>query len=92
MEGTDEAMRPIRWRSKVDSNRRSLSRECRLIFAEKRAFRSIRVVKTGHPFSRGTSGSNPCTLQSGYWLVGIVDWPNRASLPGVACESCVLST
>ncbi len=37
MEGTDEAMRPIRWRSKVDSNRRSLSRECRLIFAEKRA-------------------------------------------------------
>src|SRR6267378_4324277 len=25
----------------------------------------------------GTEGSNPCTLQSGYWLVGIVDWPNR---------------
>src|ERR1700682_1696124 len=36
--------------------------------------------------------SNPCTLQSGYWLVGVVDWPNRAGLPGVACESCVLST
>lgn len=42
--------------------------------------------------TRGTSGSNPCTLQSGYWLVGIVDWPNRAGLPGVARESCVLST
>src|ERR1700737_3250542 len=28
----------------------------------------------------------------GYWLVGIVDWPNRAGLPGVARESCVLST
>src|SRR3954451_22431442 len=36
--------------------------------------------------------SNPCTLQSGHWLVGIVDWPNRAGLPGVARESCVLST
>ena len=23
----------------------------------------------------------------GYWLVGIVDWPNRAGLPGVAQES-----
>src|SRR5437762_13034851 len=33
---------------------------------------------------RGTEGSNPCTLQSGYWLVAIVDWPNRAGLPGVA--------
>jgi hypothetical protein len=32
----------------------------------------------------GTDGSNPCTLQSGHWLVGIVDWPNRAGLPGVA--------
>src|SRR5207253_352763 len=42
--------------------------------------------------SRGTDGSNPCTLQGGYWLVGIVDWPNRAGLPGVARESCVLST
>src|SRR4029077_1216327 len=41
---------------------------------------------------RGTDGSNPCTLQGGYWLVGIVDWPNRAGLPGVARESCVLST
>src|SRR6267142_1588845 len=41
---------------------------------------------------RGTSSSNSCTLQSGYWLVGIVDWPNRAGLPGVARESCVLST
>src|SRR6266481_1023882 len=41
---------------------------------------------------RGTEGSNPCTLQSGYWLVGIVDWPDRAGLPGVARESCVLST
>src|ERR1700674_5518992 len=37
--------------------------------------------------SRGTEGSNPCTLQSGYWLVGIVDWPDRAGLPGVAHES-----
>src|SRR5205807_3214622 len=37
--------------------------------------------------SRGAEGSNPCTLQSGYWLVGIVDWPDRAGLPGVACES-----
>ena len=36
-----------------------------------------------------TESSNPCTLQSGYWLVGIVDWPNRAGLPGVARESCV---
>src|SRR5712675_1621537 len=27
---------------------------------------------------------NPCTLQSGYWLVGIVDWPDRAGLPGAA--------
>ena len=40
--------------------------------------------------ARGTEGSNPCTLQGGYWLVGIVDWPNRAGLPGVARESCVL--
>src|ERR1700732_2257214 len=47
---------------------------------------------TERPFSRGTDGSNPCTLQSGHWLVGIVDWPNRAGLPGVARESCVLST
>jgi hypothetical protein len=31
-------------------------------------------------------------FQGGYWLVGIVDWPNRAGLPGVARESCVLST
>ena len=36
---------------------------------------------------RGTEGSNPCTLQSGYWLVGIVDWPDRAGLPGVAPRS-----
>jgi hypothetical protein len=35
----------------------------------------------------GTEGSNPCTLQSGYRLVGIVDWPDRAGLPGVAHES-----
>src|SRR5713101_3040086 len=35
----------------------------------------------------GTESSNPCTLQSGYWLVGIVDWPDRAGLPGVAHES-----
>jgi hypothetical protein len=48
--------------------------------------------KRSDPVARGTSGSNPCTLQSGHWLVGIVDWPNRAGLPGVACESCVLST
>src|SRR6185369_11955902 len=40
----------------------------------------------------GTEGSNPCTLQSGYWLVSIVDWSGRAGLPGVARESCVLST
>src|SRR6266849_6612514 len=40
-----------RWR-KTDSNCRSLSRECR------RTYRSIRVVKTGHPHSRGTIGSN----------------------------------
>ena len=46
-----------RW-SEGDSNCRSLSRECRLIFAEEKAFRLIRVVKTGDPFSRGTSGSN----------------------------------
>src|SRR5712672_1030407 len=38
-------------------------------------------------FARGTESSNPCTLQSGYWLVGIVDWPDRAGLPGVAHES-----
>jgi hypothetical protein len=38
----------------------------------RRAFRSIRAVKTDRPFSRGTSGSNPCTLESGCWLVGIV--------------------
>jgi len=36
---------------------------------------------------RGTDGSNPCTLQGGYRLVGIVDWPDRAGLPGVALES-----
>src|SRR4029077_9687275 len=35
----------------------------------------------------GTEDSNPCTLQSGYWLVGIVDWPNRAGLPEVAREA-----
>src|SRR6202035_5855679 len=43
------------------------------------------------PYGRPTV-PNPCTLQSGYGLVGIVDWPNRAGLPGVARESCVLST
>jgi len=31
-------------------------------------------------------------LQSGYWLVGIVDWPKTGRLPGVARESWVLST
>src|ERR1700751_1298500 len=36
---------------------------------------------------RGTEGSNPCTLQSGYWLVDIVDWSGRAGRPGVARES-----
>src|SRR5260370_28933234 len=44
----------------------------------------------GEPLSLsrgGTEGSNPCTLQSGYWLVSIVDWPDRAGLPGVAHES-----
>jgi hypothetical protein len=34
----------------------------------------------------------PCTLQSGFWLVRIVDWSGRAGLPGVARESCVLGT
>src|SRR5439155_20021095 len=48
--------------------------------------------KSSDNLARGTNGSNPCTLQSGHWLVGIVDWPNLAGLPGVACESCVLST
>src|SRR6266404_2299831 len=48
--------------------------------------------KSSDILARGTEGSNPCTLQSGYWLVGIVDWPDRAGLPGVARESCVLST
>ena len=33
--------------------------------------------------TKGTEGSNPCTLQGGYRLVGIVDWPDRAGLPGV---------
>jgi hypothetical protein len=65
----------------------------RLILGEEKGRRSIRVVaKDAVPSHGGTSGSNPCTLQSGYWLVGIVDWPNRAGLPGVARESCVLST
>ena len=42
---------------------------------------------SGFPGSvTGTKGSNPCTLESGYWLVGIVDWPDRAGLPGVARE------
>jgi hypothetical protein len=50
------------------------------------------VVLKDASLPRATGGSNPCTLQSGYWLVGIVDWPDRAGLPGVACESCVLST
>jgi hypothetical protein len=40
-------------------------------------FRRERLTR----FERGTGGSNPCTLQSGHWLVGIVDWPNRAGLP-----------
>jgi hypothetical protein len=31
--------------------------------------------KTELTLAGGTEGSNPCTLQSGYWLVGIVDWP-----------------
>src|SRR5438132_1130336 len=34
----------------------------------------------------------PVPFKAVNWLVGIVDWPNRAGLPGVACESCVLST
>src|SRR5580704_11891656 len=48
--------------------------------------------KSSDILARGTDSSNPCTFQSGYWLVGVVDWPNRAGLPGVARESCVLST
>ena len=46
-----------------------------------RPFSSPKITRA---FARGTGGSNPCTLQSGHWLVGIVDWPNRAGLPGVA--------
>src|ERR1700726_1688427 len=38
------------------------------------------------------SAQIPVPFKSGYWLVGIVHWPNRAGLPGVARESCVLST
>jgi hypothetical protein len=45
------------------------------------------VSKVAVLFHGGTSGSNPCTLQGGYRLVGIVDWPDRAGLPGVALES-----
>ena len=44
------------------------------------------VSKVAVLFHGGTSGSNPCTLQGGYWLVGIVDWPDRAGLPGVSNE------
>src|SRR5690348_6051136 len=58
-----------------------------------RWFESISLQRRVHKPSvppeispRGTDGSNPCALQSGYWLVGIVDWPNRAGLPGVARE------
>src|SRR4029077_20660511 len=50
----------------------------------------FRACPVGHDLAasaRGTEGSNPCTLQGGYWLVGIVDWPDRAGLPGVALES-----
>jgi hypothetical protein len=43
-----------------------------------------RIKREGSP--RRTKGSNPCTLQSGYWLVDIIDWSSRAGLPGVARE------
>src|SRR6266478_8965071 len=81
----------LRW-SKGDSNCRSPSRECRLIFAEQKGLQVDQSSQNRPSVFTGTNGSNPCTLQSGHWLVGIVDWPNRAGLPGVACESCVLST
>jgi hypothetical protein len=45
------------------------------------------VSKKASALLRGTEGSNPCTLQSGYWLVDIVDWSSRAGRPGVARES-----
>jgi hypothetical protein len=35
----------------------------------------------------GEADMNPCTLQSGYRPVGVVDWSDRAGLPGVALES-----
>src|SRR5712671_5714217 len=37
--------------------------------------------------ARRMGTKNPCTLQGGYRLVRIVDWPDRAGLPGVALES-----
>ena len=40
-----------------------------------RSMRHLRFAREADCFARGTDGSNPCTLQSGYWLVGIVDWP-----------------
>ena len=63
-----------------------------LIFAEENGLQVDQSGQNRPSVFTGTSRSNPCTLQSGYWLVGIVDWPNRAGLPGVARESCVLST
>jgi len=47
-----------RW-SKGDSSCWSHLREFARFSRRRRAFRSIRAVKTGHPFLRGTSGSNP---------------------------------
>jgi hypothetical protein len=44
-------------------------------------------AKTIIAIEGGSRGLKPCTLKSGYWLVGIVDWPDRAGLPGVARES-----
>ena len=52
------------------------SGECRLCLIPRHP-KSRREREPAHDASgahpRGTDGSNPCTLQGGYWLVGSVD-------------------
>ena len=86
-----------RWR-KGDSNCRSLSRECRLIFAEEKGLQVvIRVVKTDRPFSRGDQRFESSSLRrqvtlSSHFSITRTTWaapaPRQAFLASVAGASC----
>ena len=91
------SQRTLCWR-KGDSNCRSLSRECRLIFAEEKGLQVvIRVVKTDRPFSRGDQRFESSSLRrqvtlSSHFSITRTTWaapaPRQAFLASVAGASC----